>query len=85
MQWGVENCSKKISPVSSSMHKILIGLVISLLLSPAPAHASTSVPYKNQKAGQFCKVADKNKTVTRPDGSKLICKKDGNRARWKSR
>jgi hypothetical protein len=67
------------------MRKIYIGLVVSLLFFPVSAQASNSVPYKNQKAGQFCKVADTNKIVKRPDGSKLICKKDGNRARWKNK
>ncbi len=67
------------------MKKLAIGILTLTLLSPIPAHASKTVPYKNQKAGQFCKVADAKKTVTLPDGSKLLCTKDGNRARWKTK
>jgi hypothetical protein len=65
------------------MKKIAIGILTLTLLAPIPAHASKTVPYKNQKAGQFCKVLDAKKTVTLPDGMKLKCIKDGNRARWK--
>jgi hypothetical protein len=84
MLGGVDGSPKKYA-VELGVRKILISLVISLLLTPAPAQASQSVPYKKQKAGQFCKVADTNKTVKLPDGAKLICKKDGSRARWKNK
>jgi hypothetical protein len=67
------------------MRKIAVGLLSVVLLSPAQADASKTVPYKNQKAGQFCKTIDIKKTTTLPDGSKLICSKDGSRARWKAK
>jgi hypothetical protein len=50
---------------------------------PMPANAAKTVPYKNQKAGQFCKTIDIGKSVNLPDGMKLKCTKDGARARWK--
>ena len=42
-----------------------------------------TVPYKNQRVGQFCKVAELKKRVKLPDGSLLVCTEDGSRARWK--
>lgn len=60
-------------------------LIALILINPATAEAAKTVPYKNQKNGQFCKTVDIKKTVTLPDGTKLICKKDGTRARWKIR
>ena len=60
---------------------VLIGTLVSLL-SISPTEAVGSVPYKNQKAGQFCKTIDIGKSVKLPDGTKLKCSKNGERARW---
>jgi len=58
-------------------------LVLALSLSGvSAAEASKKVPYKNQRAGQFCKTVDIGKRVSIPDGTSLKCKKDGTRARW---
>lgn len=67
------------------MRKLLVGLLILAVMTPLPAQAAKTVPYKNQRAGQFCKTVDLKKTVTLPDGSKLICSRDGSRARWKAK
>jgi hypothetical protein len=67
------------------MKRLLIGVLALSLLMPMPANVAKTVPYKNQKAGQFCKTIDIKKTVTLPDGSRLICSKDGSRSRWKSK
>lgn len=64
------------------MRKLLAGILIFTFTTPLPVHAAQTVPYKNQKAGQFCKTIDIKKTVKLPDGSKLTCSKDGSRARW---
>jgi len=66
------------------MKKLFIGALALALLSPIPAQAAKTVPYKNQKAGQFCKTADIKKKVSLPNGTVLTCKKDGSRARWKN-
>jgi hypothetical protein len=66
------------------MKKLLVGAIALSLLTPIPANAAKTVPYKNQKAGQFCKNADVGKSVKLPDGMKLKCTKDGSRARWKN-
>ena len=50
--------------------------------SSSMAIASKSVEFNNQKVGQFCKKAEAKKTVTLPDESKIVCKKDGSRYRW---
>ena len=65
------------------MKRVLIGALALSLLMPMPANAAKTVPYKNQKAGQFCKTVDIGKSVKLPDGTKLKCTKDGTRARWK--
>jgi len=65
--------------------KKVVGLALALaLLSSIPAQAAKTVPYKNQKAGQFCKKVDIKKQVLLPDGTVLTCTKDGLRARWKN-
>jgi len=64
------------------MKKLAIGILALTLLAPTPAH-SAEVKYKKQKSGQFCAKKDKNKTVTLPDTMTLVCKKDGDRYRWK--
>lgn len=64
------------------MKKLAIGILSLALLLPTPAY-SASVKYKNQKNGQFCAKKDANKTVTLPDTITLVCKKDGERYRWK--
>jgi len=66
------------------MKKILIATLALSLLMPFSASAAKTVPYKNQKAGQFCKTVDIKKKVSLPDGTVLTCKKDGPRARWKN-
>ena len=65
------------------MKRVALALLTLMLINPVAAEASKTVPYKNQKNGQFCKTVDIKKTVTLPDGTKLICKKEGTRARWK--
>jgi hypothetical protein len=67
------------------VRKILVVLVVGLLIGQPPAEASKTVPYKNQKAGQFCKTIDIKKSVTLPSGERLICTKEGSRARWKAK
>ena len=64
------------------MKKLAIGLLSFALLIPTPVHGA-SVKYKNQKSGQFCAKKDVNKIVKLPDTMTLICKKDGDRHRWK--
>jgi len=66
------------------MRKLLAGILILAITSPLPAQAAKTVPYKNQRAGQFCKTVDIKKKVILPDGTVLTCKKDGLRARWKN-
>lgn len=51
--------------------------------APPAIAAGGTVPYKNQKAGQFCKAIDTGKTVKLPTGVKLKCVKNGDRSRWK--
>jgi hypothetical protein len=67
------------------MKKLAIGLLTLALLNPISAEAAKTVPYKNQKAGQFCKTIDIKKTVKLPNGTKLKCVKEGSRARWKAK
>jgi hypothetical protein len=56
------------------MKKTIASLLIAgLSLTLSPANASTTVKYKNQKAGQFCKSVDLGKTVSTPSGT-LVCK-----------
>ena len=50
-----------------------------LTLGVGPAEAATPVP------GRFCKSAEVGKKVKTAKYGVLICKKDGNRARWKTR
>jgi hypothetical protein len=66
------------------MKKFAIGVLTFVLLNPVSAQAAKTLPYKNQKAGQFCKTVDIKKRVILPDGTVLTCKKDGSRARWKN-
>ena len=61
----------------------IVALVLVLVLMPQSANAK-EIKYVKQKAGQFCAVKDINNTVTLPTGSKLVCTKDGSRARWKN-
>ena len=65
------------------MRKFTIGVLSLALLIPTPAH-SAEIKYKNQKSGQFCAKKDVNKTVKLPDTRTLVCKKDGDRHRWKN-
>ena len=64
------------------MKRLAIGVLTLALLIPTPAHGA-SVKYKNQKSGQFCAKKDVNKTVELPNTTTLVCKKDGDRHRWK--
>ena len=64
------------------MRKLAMGILSLALLIPTPAHG-VSVKYKNQKSGQFCAKKDVNKTVELPNTMTLVCKKDGDRHRWK--
>ena len=65
------------------MRRVAVALMTLILINPISAEASKSVPYKNQKNGQFCKTVDVKKIVALPDGTTLICKKEGTRARWR--
>jgi hypothetical protein len=65
------------------MRKLALVVLCLAILSSGPAEAAKTVPFKNQRSGQFCKTIDINKTVTLLDGSKLVCLKEGSRARWK--
>ena len=58
---------------------------IALILVVIPQNAiAKEIKYVKQKAGQFCAVKDIKNTVTLPTGSKLVCTKEGSRARWKN-
>ena len=65
-----------------ALGKVTLSAVLVSGLLIAPAEAAKSVPFKNQRAGQFCKTIDIGKSVKLPDGSKLKCLKNGTRARW---
>lgn len=67
-----------------SMRKLFVGVLALSLLGAFPAGAAKTIPYKNQKAGQFCKAVDIKKQVVLPDGKVLTCTKDGARSRWKA-
>lgn len=66
-----------------STARVIALLLVVVFSAPSTAHAGSTVPYKNQKAGQFCKTADLKKTVKLPDGRILKCLMNGSRARWK--
>jgi len=66
------------------MKKLALALLTMMLINPITAEAAKTVPYKNQRAGQFCKTVDIKKKVLLPDGTVLTCKKEGSRARWKN-
>ena len=53
--------------------------ILGISMSAIPAQAATPVP------GRFCKVAEVGKKVTTAKYGVVICKKDGDRARWKTR
>lgn len=56
----------------------IIGVALALLLTTVPAaEAASPVP------GRFCKTADIGKKVATTKYGLVICKKDGDRARWK--
>ena len=60
-------------------------LILSIILVVVPQNAfAKEIKYVKQKAGQFCAVKDIKNTVTLPAGNKLICTKEGTRARWKN-
>ena len=63
---------------------VVLAVLASVSVQQNAAFGASTVPYKNQKAGQFCKAADVNKTVKLPTGLKLKCLMDGSRARWKN-
>jgi hypothetical protein len=65
------------------MKKLALALLTMMLINPVTAEAAKTVPYKNQRAGQFCKTVDIKKKVSLPDGTVLTCKKEGSRARWR--
>ena len=60
-----------------------LALTFALIILPQNAIAK-EIKYVKQKAGQFCAVKDIKNTVTLPTGAKLICTKEGSRARWKN-
>ena len=73
---------KKFNEYTKFMKLKILILSIFLILTPQTSYAK-QIKYVKQKAGQFCAVKDIKNTVTLPTGSKLICTKEGNRARWK--
>jgi hypothetical protein len=60
---------------SWDVKKIAIGILTVSLLSSIPAYAAKTVPYKNQKEGESCNLADAKKVVTLPNGKRLLCKR----------
>lgn len=65
------------------MKKVIVSLLtIGMVLAPTASEAASTVKYKKQKAGQFCKKLDANKTVVLPDGSVLTCLMNDTRYRW---
>lgn len=66
------------------MRKWISVFFVALLLTGQSAQASQNVPYKNQKAGQFCKTVDIGKFVLTPNSGKLKCvkAKGAQRAKW---
>jgi hypothetical protein len=65
------------------MKRKIAAIALILVLMPQNANAK-EIKYVKQKAGQFCAVKDIKNTVTLPTGSKLVCTKEGSRARWKN-
>lgn len=65
------------------MKRKITAIALVLILLPHNASAK-EIKYVKQKAGQFCAVKDIKNTVTLPSGSKLVCTKEGSRARWKN-
>lgn len=67
--------------MSISGRRGLISLALATILSSfvvAPAaHATSPVP------GRFCKSADVGTTMSTKKYGVVVCKKDGDRARWK--
>ena len=64
---------------------MIVGVISIALLFPTPVNASKTVPFKNQRVGQFCKTVEIGNYVKLSNGTKLICTKDGTRARWKEK
>jgi hypothetical protein len=64
------------------MRRLLFAFLSFTLLIPTSVEAHKTVLYKNQKAGQFCKTVDIGRYVILPDETRLICEKDGTKARW---
>ena len=62
--------------------RLITAIAMFSIMGMSNVQAANSVPYKNQKAGQFCKSVDVGKNVKLPDGSKLKCLRNGERARW---
>lgn len=53
--------------------------ILGIYMSAIPAQAATPVP------GRFCKVAEVGKKANTAKYGPLVCKRDGDRARWKTR
>ena len=64
------------------MRRFVFAFLSLTLLTPTSVEAHKTIPYKNQKAGQFCKTSEIKHSVFLPDGTKLACKKDGTKLRW---
>lgn len=66
------------------MFKSFLILVVALNVAAPPVEASSTVQYKNQKAGQFCKNLDIGKYVETPSSGRLKCvtKPGSARAKW---
>ncbi len=73
------------------MRKLTICVLSLALLLPAPAYSYTfykTEKYNDQKLGQVCAKKSgvnliRNRQVTLPDTTVLVCKNDGEKYRWK--
>ena len=63
---------------------IALTVAAAVLLAGAPT-AAANAPTAKPVPGRFCKTADIGKKVMTPKYGLVVCKKDGNRARWKRR
>lgn len=70
---------------------IALTVAAAVLLAGAPTAAANAptaaanAPTAKPVPGRFCKTADIGKKVMTPKYGLVVCKKDGNRARWKRR
>lgn len=63
------------------MKRILIATITALMLTGITAPASMATP--SPVPGRFCKAVDIGKKVKTIKYGVVVCKKDGDRARWR--